>query len=200
VERELGRAAVAELPALAEPEVWEGEGRAVQSQLAHAAPRLSVEGFEGPLDFLLEMVRRQRVDLGRLSILSLTDQLVAAIEDGGGRIPLERRGDWLVMASQLLLLKAQLLAPTSPEEAEDARTARRIRPPAMPCAARSGSWYSTFSVSTAWIAGSVKTRGRPRLPVPSSACQARSGESHTVRSPREIRPRSYSRQFRVGYC
>ena len=103
---------MAELPAVAEPEVWEGEGRAAQPPLAHAAPRLSAEGFEGPLDFLLEMVRRQRVDLGRLSILSLTDYLVAAIEDGGGRIPLERRGDWLVMASQLLLLRAQLLAPT----------------------------------------------------------------------------------------
>ena len=30
---------------------------------------VGAEGFEGPLDFLLEMVRRQRVDLGRLSIL-----------------------------------------------------------------------------------------------------------------------------------
>jgi segregation and condensation protein A len=86
-----------------------------------------VEGFEGPLDFLLEMVRRQRVDLGRLSILTLTDQLVEAIEGGGGRIPLERRGDWLVMASQLLLLKAQLLAPASPEEAEDAQAAASRR-------------------------------------------------------------------------
>ena len=80
-----------------------------------------MEGFEGPLDFLLEMVRRQRVDLGRLSILTLTDQLVAAIESVDGCIPLERRADWLVMASGLLLLKAQLLAPSSPEEAEDAR-------------------------------------------------------------------------------
>lgn len=118
---------MAELPALAEPEVWDGEGRDPRPLPTHAAPRLSVEGFEGPLDFLLEMVRRQRVDLGRLSILGLTDQLVVAIEDGGGRIPLERRGDWLVMASQLLLLKAQLLAPTSPEEAEDARAAAARR-------------------------------------------------------------------------
>ena len=87
-----------------------------------------MEGFEGPLDFLLEMVRRQRVDLGRLSILTLTDQLVAAIESGDGRIPLERRADWLVMASGLLLLKAQLLAPSSPKQAEDARAtaARRL--------------------------------------------------------------------------
>ena len=104
-----------------------GRGSSPASSPAHSAPRLSVEGFEGPLDFLLEMVRRHRVDLGRLSILTLTDQLVAAIEAGEGRIPLERRADWLVMASQLLLLKAQLLAPSSPEEAEDARAAAARR-------------------------------------------------------------------------
>ena len=122
------RAGVAEASAHeAEADAWEGEGRAPRPALAHSAPQISVEGFEGPLDFLLEMVRRQRVDLGQLSILTLTDQLVTAIEAGEGRIPLERRADWLVMASQLLLLKAQLLAPSSPQEAEDARAAASRR-------------------------------------------------------------------------
>ncbi|WP_424139542.1 segregation and condensation protein A [Roseomonas chloroacetimidivorans] len=124
-----GRAGVAEGAAAVEDESWDGEGRVApyDASPGRAAPQLSVEGFEGPLDFLLEMVRRQRVDLGRLSILTLTDQLVAAIEAGEGRIPLERRADWLVSASQLLLLKAQLLAPSSPEEAEDARAAAARR-------------------------------------------------------------------------
>jgi len=81
-------------------------------------PHLSVEGFEGPLDFLLEMVRRHQLDLGRLSIVPLTDQLVAALESGVTR--LERRADWLVMASELLRLRAQLLAPASPQAAEEA--------------------------------------------------------------------------------
>ncbi len=90
-----------------------------------AAPRLSVAGFEGPLDFLLEMIRRQQVDLGQLSILTLTDQLVAAIEAGG--IPLEQRAAWLVMGSELLLLKARLLLPASPAEAEDAQAAAARR-------------------------------------------------------------------------
>jgi segregation and condensation protein A len=110
-----------------EIEAWEGEGREARASLGEASPHLSVEGFEGPLDFLLEMVRRQRVDLGQLSILTLTDQLVAAIERGGGHIRLERRADWLVMASQLLLLKAQLLAPASPEAAEEAGAEARRR-------------------------------------------------------------------------
>ncbi|WP_424138871.1 segregation and condensation protein A [Roseomonas chloroacetimidivorans] len=103
------------------------EGREGRASEGDATPHLSVEGFEGPLDFLLEMVRRQRVDLAPLSILALTDQLVAAVENSGGRIRLERRAEWLVMASQLLLLKAQLLAPASPEAAEEAGAEARRR-------------------------------------------------------------------------
>jgi len=113
---------------LAEAPRGEGQERdAREPGRDQTAPQLRVEGFEGPLDFLLEMVRRQRVDLGPLSILRLTDQLVGAIENSGGGIRLERRADWLVMASQLLLLKAQLLAPVSPEAAEEAGAEARRR-------------------------------------------------------------------------
>jgi segregation and condensation protein A len=118
---------VSEGLATLEAEAWEGEGREARPLSEQASPHLSVEGFEGPLDFLLEMVRRQRVDLRPLSILTLTDQLVAAIENSGRRIRLERRADWLVMASQLLLLKAQLLAPASAEAAEEAGAEARRR-------------------------------------------------------------------------
>ena len=86
------------------------------------APVLSVAGFEGPLDFLLEMVRRHRVDLGRLSIVTLTNQLVAALAASAGRVALERRSEWLVMASHLVLLKAQLLVPATPEAAAHAQS------------------------------------------------------------------------------
>ena len=96
-----------------------GQGRA-PAPAGEAMPRLSVAGFEGPLDFLLEMVRRHRVDLGPLSIVALTDQLVAALEDSAHRVPLERRSTWLVAASDLVLLKARLLCPESPAVAEAA--------------------------------------------------------------------------------
>ena len=95
-----------------------GQGRAPAGE---AMPRLSVAGFEGPLDFLLEMVRRHRVDLGPLSIVALTDQLVAALEDSAHRVPLERRSTWLVAASDLVLLKARLLCPESSAAAEATR-------------------------------------------------------------------------------
>ena len=96
-----------------------GQGGALASA-RDAMPVLSVAGFEGPLAFLLEMVRRHRVDLGPLSIVALTDQLVAAFEAGAHRVPLERRSTWLVAASDLVLLKARLLCPETPAEAEAA--------------------------------------------------------------------------------
>ncbi|MCG7360051.1 segregation/condensation protein A [Roseomonas sp. ACRSG] len=89
------------------------------------APVLEVEGFAGPLDFLVEMVRRERVDLRQLSILALIDQFVAALEASAARVPLEQRGNWVVLASQLVLLKSQMLAPASPAEAEGAEQAAR---------------------------------------------------------------------------
>jgi segregation and condensation protein A len=119
---------VGEALVLKETARGEGQGRDTQEPgRGETTPHLQVEGYEGPLDFLLEMVRRQRVDLSPLSILRLTDQLVGAIENSGSGIRLERRADWLVMASHLLLLKAQLLAPASPAAAEEANEEARRR-------------------------------------------------------------------------
>ena len=108
---DVGAAAAVEDP-------WQDEKAADVRPRAADMPHLSGEGVDGPLDFLLEMVRQHQLDLGRLSIVPLTDQLVAALE--GSLARLERRADWLVMASELLRLRAQLLAPASPKAAEEA--------------------------------------------------------------------------------
>ena len=77
--------------------------------------QISVEGFEGPLDLLLDLARAQKVDLAQVSILALVDQYLAVIE--GAR--LELAADWLVMAAWLAWLKSRLLLPqTDPEAAE----------------------------------------------------------------------------------
>jgi segregation and condensation protein A len=71
---------------------------------------LSLDGFEGPLDLLLELAKGEKVDLSRISILSLVDQYLAVIE-GARRIRLELAADWLVMAAWLAWLKSRLLLP-----------------------------------------------------------------------------------------
>lgn len=112
------------------------EAASLPESRASSGPLLIAEGFEGPLDFLVEMVRHQQVDIGRLSILALIDQFVEAFELSGHRVPLERLGDWLVMASQLVLLRSQLLAPANEMEAESAAEEARRRLVALHSLAR----------------------------------------------------------------
>ena len=73
---------------------------------------LRLEGFEGPMDLLLDLARSQKVDLAKISILSLVDQYLAVIE-GAKRVRLELAADWLVMAAWLTWLKSRLLVPAA---------------------------------------------------------------------------------------
>jgi segregation and condensation protein A len=71
---------------------------------------VDVGGFEGPLDLLLELARRQKVDLQRISILALADQYLAFVDEAR-KIRLELAADYLVMAAWLAYLKSRLLLP-----------------------------------------------------------------------------------------
>jgi segregation and condensation protein A len=80
---------------------------------------LHLDGFEGPMDLLLDLARAQKVDMAKISILSLVDQFLAVIE-GARRIRLELAADWLVMAAWLTWLKSRLLVPSaSADDMED---------------------------------------------------------------------------------
>ncbi len=83
-------------------------------------PTFHLDGFDGPMDLLLDLAERQRIDLGQMSILTLAEQFTAALEALGGRVPIERRADWVVLATRLVLLRTRLLFPASPEAAADA--------------------------------------------------------------------------------
>ena len=73
---------------------------------------LHLDGFDGPMDLLLDLARAQKVDLAKISILSLVDQYLAVIE-GARRVRLELAADWLVMAAWLTWLKSRLLVPAA---------------------------------------------------------------------------------------
>ena len=86
---------------------------------------LRLEGFEGPLDLLLDLARSQKVDLARISILSLVEQYLAVIERAR-HIRLELAADWLVMAAWLTWLKSRLLLPPDAEAAEEGEQAADV--------------------------------------------------------------------------
>lgn len=82
-----------------------------------AALYIEVDGWEGPLDLLLDLARRQKVDLKRISILALVDQYLAYIERAEA-LKLELAADYLVMAAWLAYLKSRLLIPEPEKEGE----------------------------------------------------------------------------------
>ena len=76
---------------------------------------LELDGWEGPLDLLLDLARRQKVDLRRISILELVDQYLTYIEQAEA-LRLELAADYLVMAAWLAYLKSALLLPRDEQE------------------------------------------------------------------------------------
>ncbi|WP_420102309.1 segregation and condensation protein A [Bosea sp. (in: a-proteobacteria)] len=111
---------IAELP-FEEDRAQPGEGPGL---------RVDVDGYEGPLDLLLELARRQKVDLHRISILALAEQYLAFVEEARA-LRLELAADYLVMAAWLAYLKSRLLLPEPPKtdepSAADLATALALR-------------------------------------------------------------------------
>lgn len=78
---------------------------------------VDLEGYEGPLDVLLELAQDQKVDLIHLSILKLADQYLLWVTEAR-RKNLELAADYLVMAAWLAFLKSRLLIPDKADEEE----------------------------------------------------------------------------------
>ena len=76
---------------------------------------LDIDGYEGPLHLLLELARKQKVDLARISILALAEQYLAFIKSAED-LRIELAADYLVMASWLAYLKSRLILPKAETE------------------------------------------------------------------------------------
>jgi segregation and condensation protein A len=71
---------------------------------------VDVPGYEGPLHLLLELARRQKVDLLHISMLQLAEQYMGFIEDARAK-RIDLAADYLLMASWLTFMKSRLLLP-----------------------------------------------------------------------------------------
>lgn len=80
---------------------------------------LALDGYQGPLDVLLDLARRQKVDLQAIDVVALADQYLAFLRESLRR-DLEIAADHLVMAAWLVWLRSRLLvpAPAEPEAGE----------------------------------------------------------------------------------
>ena len=90
-------------------------GGLAQAPSDDSALYLELDGWEGPLDLLLDLARRQKVDLRSISILELVDQYLGYIEKAEA-LRLELAADYLVMAAWLAYLKSAMLLPKEEQE------------------------------------------------------------------------------------
>lgn len=87
---------------------------------------IHLDRFEGPLDLLLHLIRKQDIDVFDIPIARITHQFLEAVR-GVERLELERAGDFLEMAATLIRIKAQMLFPRRDEEEEDDPRADLVR-------------------------------------------------------------------------
>jgi len=76
---------------------------------------VSLENFEGPLDLLLFLVRKNELDIQNIPIVSITTQYMEYI-DLMQALNLDIAGEFLVMASTLMYLKSRALLPAADDE------------------------------------------------------------------------------------
>jgi len=77
-----------------------------------------LEAFEGPLDLLLYLIRRQNLDILEINVAEITRQYMGYI-DLMGSIQLELAAEYLVMAAMLAEIKSRILLPRQVMDEED---------------------------------------------------------------------------------
>jgi len=101
----------------AEPSPLATVPEGVESTLPSDAPRILLPVFEGPLDLLLYLIRRSQVDIHDIPIAPITRQYMEYL-DVMHELNLDVAGDFMVMAATLIHIKAKMLVPVDPTEAQ----------------------------------------------------------------------------------
>ncbi|GAF85499.1 unnamed protein product, partial [marine sediment metagenome] len=84
--------------------------------------QVKLESFEGPLDLLLFLIRKKKLDIHDIPIAVITREYLKYLEKKE-HINLEHEAEFLLIAALLIYIKSQLLLPreTVPEEEKDPR-------------------------------------------------------------------------------
>jgi segregation and condensation protein A len=77
-----------------------------------------LEAFEGPLDLLLYLIRRQNIDILEINVSEITSQYMAYVDLMQAH-QFELAAEYLVMAAMLAEIKSRMLLPRSAEETEE---------------------------------------------------------------------------------
>ena len=83
-----------------------------QEQLFADDYKVTLDVFEGPLDLLLYLIRREELDIYDIPIEHITREYMKFIEDAR-RLNLDIAGEFIVMAATLMVIKSRMLLPVS---------------------------------------------------------------------------------------
>ena len=134
----------------------------IEARVEPDALFVDVDGFEGPLDLLLQLARNQKVDLRKISVLALAEQYLLFIERAKS-LRIELAADYLVLAAWLTFLKSRLLLPRDPDDegqsGEELQRILRSSSNVWPrCGTpRPGSWHGIRRAGTSLCAAFRKT-------------------------------------------
>lgn len=76
---------------------------------------VKLDVFEGPLDLLLHLIKKNEVQITDIPIATITDQYLALLEELP-ELNLDGAGEYLVMAATLTFIKSRMLLPPDPDE------------------------------------------------------------------------------------
>ncbi len=81
-----------------------------------------IEQFEGPLDLLLTLIHKNKMNIEDIPIAVICDQYLEYIR-AAQDMDMELAGEFIVMASELMLIKSRMLLPREEKEEDDPRAA-----------------------------------------------------------------------------
>jgi segregation and condensation protein A len=89
----------------------------MESSLPEDVPRIHVAEFDGPLDLLLYLIKRDKIDIHDIPIAPITRsymEYLSLMQE----LNLDVAGDFMVMAATLIHIKSKMLVPVDPTEAQ----------------------------------------------------------------------------------
>jgi segregation and condensation protein A len=90
----------------------------LESTLPSDVPQIRLPIFEGPLDLLLYLLRKDKIEIHDIPIAPITRQYMEYLEVMK-ELNLELAGEFMVMAATLIHIKSKMLVPVDPTEAQD---------------------------------------------------------------------------------
>src|SRR5438876_10431165 len=134
--------------------------------------QIQVDGFNGPIDLLLELIDRNQLDVRALSLAEVADQYWREIDSADGVEP-EVLAEFITVGSKLLYIKSCAIIPSAEPPAED--LANRIEQAAGELTAMLRSTSASRTPSSCSVSSRTKAAAPTAVSRPEKACRCRRG-------------------------